>query len=72
MAFEFVNYSNLLTIAENLNLVFIRLFDDVLNRDRNVKKQDIFPIINQISKNPSGRHTSWYFYRHYWDTLVFT
>ena len=55
-----------------MNFIDFRLFDDALNRDRNVKKQDILAILNSISQNPSGRHVAWYFYRHYWDSLVYT
>jgi hypothetical protein len=40
-----------------------------LDRDSHVKKQDFFQVVNAISRNPSGRHLAWYFYRHYYADL---
>jgi hypothetical protein len=44
--------------------------EELLKPDSNIRKQDFFTVLNAVSRNPSGRHLSWYFYRHYWDELV--
>ncbi len=50
--------------------MYYRYLFEILQSDSHIMKQDVFTVLNSVSRNPSGRHTAWYFYRHYYDELV--
>ena len=58
------------SFGNNHKRLILRQFSDFLDKKTYVKKQDLFQVVSAISKNPSGRHAAWYFYRKHWNDLV--
>lgn len=46
------------------------LFYDIMQPASTVRPQDFFTLTIAISRNPSGRHLSWWFLRHRWYQIV--
>ncbi|CAF1001465.1 unnamed protein product, partial [Brachionus calyciflorus] len=50
-------------------IVDIELVELLEDKSR-IRAQDFFSLLNEIGRNPSGRHLAWYFVRHYWYDII--